>query len=60
MIKQTEIVNVASPPTNKTIAQYLYIEFTDGTSVSLDEVELKNAAELAIQGRLSEWENEDE
>ena len=60
MIKQTEIVNVASPPTNKTIAQYLYIEFTDGTSVSLDEVELKNAAVLAIQGRLSEWENEDE
>ena len=58
MIKKAVIVNT---PTSETPdAQYLNVEFTDGRSVGLNEEELKNAAELAIQGRLAEWENEDE
>ena len=36
---------------------YVYIEFCDGSTVSLNEAELKNAAELAIQGRLAEDES---
>ena len=45
MIKKAIIVNT---PTSETPdAQYLCVEFTDGSFVNLNEEELKNAAELA-------------
>ena len=42
MIKKAVIVNV--PRTDDPHGRYLNVEFTDGTCVSLDEKELKNAA----------------
>ena len=54
MIKKAVIVN--TPTSEAPDVQYLNVEFTDGSSVGLNEEELKNAAELAIQGRLAEWE----
>ena len=52
MIKQTKIVNEMLG--DGTHIQYLSIEFTDGTFVTFDEEELKNAAILAQRGALSE------
>ena len=50
MIEKAEIIG----PYQGIKDHYVYIEFTDGTSVSLDEEELKNAAILAEKGCLNE------
>jgi hypothetical protein len=50
MIKKTTIVNVPTAETPS--AQYLNVEFTDGTFVDLSEEELKSAAMLAEKGFL--------
>ena len=50
MIEKAEIVG----PYQGVNDHYVYIEFTDGTFVSLDEEELKNAAALAEKGCLNE------
>ena len=50
MIKKAVIIN--TPTVEKPHQQYLNIEFTDGSFVSLDEEELKNAAVLAEKGCL--------
>jgi len=52
MIKKAVIVN--TPTEENAGQQYLNIEFTDGSFVSLDEEELKNAAILADKGCLNE------
>ena len=49
MIKKALIVN--TPTVANPQAQYLSIEFTDGSFVNLDEEELKNAAVLADLAR---------
>ena len=51
MIKKTVIVNI--PTSEIPDQQYLNIEFTDGSFVSLDEEELKSAAVLADKGCLN-------
>ena len=50
MIKKVVIVNTPTVATPH--AQYLNVEFTDGSFVNLDEEELKNAAALAEKGCL--------
>ena len=48
MIKKAVIVN--APTVETPNQQYLSIEFTDGSFVSLDEEELKNAKHLGETG----------
>ena len=52
MIKKAVIVN--TPTVETPHAQYLSVEFTDGSFVNLDEEELKNAAVLAEKRCLTE------
>ena len=46
-----EVADIIGPYQGMT-EHYIYIEFSDGSHVSLDEEELKKAAELAEKGYL--------
>tara|TARA_Y100001951_G_scaffold96001_1_gene94133 strand:+ start:477 stop:644 length:168 start_codon:yes stop_codon:yes gene_type:complete len=55
MIEKAEIVGPYEM-TGRECNHYVYIQFCDGSSISLNEEELKSAAILAGMGRLIENE----